>query len=453
VLLGDDGRKLSKRLGNYPDPDEVFSTWGADAMRWALLSSTVLRGGDTSVERSAFTEAVRRAIHPLWNTWYFLSLYGRVDGIRGRTRTDARGVLDRYLLAKAQVLVTSVTDRLDAYDPAGACAAIAAFLDALTNWYVRRSRDRFWRPVGAEEAPGTDDGGSSAPATAGGDTATAPSDADGRAAASRDKLDAHDTLATVLEVLCRVAAPLLPLVTEAVWRGLTGKRSVHLTDWPTPTELPADPGLVADMDRARDVCSAAHSIRKAAGRRARLPLASLTVSAPWAERLAPYVDLIADEVNVKAVHLSPEVDRHADRVLVVNPGAIGPRLGPDTQKVLAGARNGQWEERDGEVVVGGEWALRPGDFEIRLRSRDDDQARALPGNDGVVALDLTVSPALAAEGRARDVVREVQQARRAAGLHVTDRIALTLEVGGGGQSDLARAIDADQVVVRLQRGA
>ncbi len=419
IVLGDDGRKMSKHLGNYPDPAGVLETRGADAMRWAFLSSPVLRGGNIVVEESAFTEAARQAILPIWNTWYFLSLYGRVDGIRGHRRTDATGVLDRYILGKASALVSEVGERMDAYDLPGACSAIASFLDALTNWYVRRSRDRFWQPVAHE-------GG-----TAG----------HGRAAASQDKLDAYDTLATVLEVLCQVAAPLLPLVTEAVWRGLTGGRSVHLTDWPDPSSLPADPDLVADMDRVREVCSAAHSIRKAAGRRARLPLPSLTVSAPWAGRLRPYADLIADEVNVKDVRLSPDVDRDASLVLSVNPAVVGPRLGAGTQQVLAAARKGDWE-RSGEdgVVVGGKFHLSPGEFELRLRPRDERSCRALPAQDGVVTLDLTVTPELEAEGRARDLVREVQQARREAGLHVADRIHLTLEVPGGPDGDIGQAV-------------
>ncbi|MGH9061354.1 MAG: class I tRNA ligase family protein, partial [Acidimicrobiales bacterium] len=116
IVLGDDGRKMSKHLGNFPDPEDVFRTEGADAMRWALLSSTLLRGGDLAVERPIFAEAVRQAVNPIWNSWYFLSLYGRADGIRGRRRTDAAGVLDRYLLAKASALVTAVTARMDAYD-------------------------------------------------------------------------------------------------------------------------------------------------------------------------------------------------------------------------------------------------------------------------------------------------------------------------------------------------
>jgi isoleucyl-tRNA synthetase len=414
IVLGDDGRKMSKHLGNFPDIDEVFDMEGADAMRWALLSSSLLRGGDLIVERPMFAAAVKEAILPLWNTWYFLTLYGDVDGIRGRWRGDASGVLDRYILAKAALLVDSVTERLDAYDPAGACSAIASFLDALTNWYVRRSRDRFWRPVSVRDT---------------------------------DKVDAYDTLTTVLEVLCRVAAPLLPLVSEAIWKGLTGERSVHLCDFPNSSCLPADPELVADMDQVREICSAAHSIRKAAHRRTRLPLSTLTVAAPWAARLTPFVNLIAEETNVKRVVLTEEVGGLADLVLVVVPAAVGPRLGPETQDVIRAAKRGEWSVGWGgsvgsvvSVVVAGRWVLEEGEFELDLRPRDSKACRALPGNDAVVSLELTTTPKLEAEGLARDVVRKVAEARRAAALHISDRIELVLELAGGHESAVGAAV-------------
>ncbi len=398
VVLGHDGRKMAKRLGNYPEANEVFATYGADAMRWFLISSAVLRGQDQMVDHKGFSDAVRQVINPIWNAWYFLTLYANTDGIRGRWRTDATGVLDRYALAKTSALVEDVTSRMDADDLPGACAAVTGYLDALTNWYIRRSRDRFWKPVGDD--PETD----------------------------RDKRDAYDTLATVLRVLCQVAAPLLPLVTEAVFRGLTGERSVHLTDWPAGDALPADPALVADMDLVREVASAGHSVRKANDRRTRLPLASLTVAAPDARRLEPFVGLIADEVNVQDVRLTENVDEAGELILAVDPSVVGPRLGADTQKVLAAARQGNWARlSEDEVEVAGV-TLGPGEFAVRLRPRDEVASRSLPGNRGVVTLDLEVTRALARLGLARDVIRTVQIARRDAGLHLADHIRLVLDL-------------------------
>ncbi len=437
VVLGDDGRKASKRLGNYPDPDEVFDTLGADAMRWALLSSSVLRGQDLVFERRSVVEAVRAVLSPVWNTWHFLSLYANADRTRGTWRTDATGVLDRYILAKTAVLVDQVTARLDAYDLAGACWCVTTWLDALTNWYVRRSRDRFWRSWSGGAVPAEV---ASAP-VAGRDPATA-----GPTPEDSDKRDAYDTLATVLEVACRVAAPLAPLVTEAVYTGLTGRRSVHLTDWPAVGELPGDRDLVATMDRVREVCSAAHSIRKSAGQPVRHPLAALTVAAPWAATLEPFASLVADEVNVKAVHLTDQVEQAGQLVLRVRPAVVGPRLGGDTQKVLAAARQGSWVTlADGTAEVGGT-LLGPGEFELSLRPVDTKAGRTLAGNDAVVTLDLAVTTELVAEGLARDVVRQVQQARREAGLVVTDRIHLALDL----PAEAATAVEAHRDWVMAQ---
>ncbi|MBQ1070816.1 DUF5915 domain-containing protein, partial [Micromonospora sp. D75] len=267
----------------------------------------------------------------------------------------------------------------------GACATVRSYLDALTNWYVRRSRDRFWA----------------------GDA------------------DAFDTLSTVLETLCRVVAPLAPLTAEEIWRGLTGERSVHLTDWPRADEFPADHELVSTMDNVRAVASAALSLRKAKGLRVRLPLAKLTVASPVAAQLRPFADLVADEVNVKEVVLSDEVSAYCQQVLTVVPRALGPRVGKAVQQVIKAVKAGEWELRDGAPVAAGV-TLAEGEYELRLVAADAEHSAPLPGGEGVVVLDTEVTPELAAEGLARDVVRVVQQARRDADLDVSDRITVAV---------------------------
>jgi isoleucyl-tRNA synthetase len=385
IVLGDDGQKMSKSRKNYPDVNEVFSRDGSDAMRWFLMASPILRGGDLVVTERGIRDAVRQAVLPLWNTWYFLALYANAEGVEGTWRTDSTHVLDRYVLAKTQTLVADTRAALDVYDLSGACAGVRDFLEALTNWYVRRSRDRFW---------------------------------------SGDQ-DAIDTLHTVLEVVSRVVAPLLPLTAEAVWRGLTGSRSVHLADWPADDLLPADPTLVTAMDRVRQVCSAALALRKANKLRVRLPLASLVVAAPDAESLAPFRDLIADEVNVKAVTLTDDVSAHGHFELVVNARACGPRLGGDTQKVIRAVKAGEWTT-SGDTVVAAGIELLPGEFQRRLVATDTGATAELPASSGLVVLDTETTTELEAEGMARDLVRVVQQARRDAGLDVADRITVTV---------------------------
>jgi len=387
IVLGDDGQKMSKSLRNYPDPMVVFDTYGADAMRWYLLSSAILRGSDFSVTEAGIRETVRQVLLPMWNSWYFLSLYANAEGVSGTFRTDSTNILDRYILAKSAQMVERVTDDLDAYDLFSACSGVRDFLDVLTNWYIRRSRDRFWE----------------------GDQ------------------DAIDTLHTVLEILCRVSAPMLPLLSDTIYSGLTGDRSVHLTDWPTTADLPNDVELVRAMDRVREVCSVALSIRKAHSRRVRLPLSELVVSHPDSSELASFIDIIADEVNVKKVTLATEISGAASAVLQVLPGALGPRLGGRTQDVIKAVKAGNWRQ-DGEQVFAGDIELFAGEYNLKMVAAEGTASSALGDGLGMVALDIEITPELAAEGTARDLIRLVQQARREADLEVSDRIELTLGV-------------------------
>jgi isoleucyl-tRNA synthetase len=387
IVLGDDGMKMSKSRKNYPDVNEVFERDGSDAMRWFLMASPILRGGDLIVTERGIREGVRHALLPLWNAYYFLTLYANAEGVDGKTRTDSQHVLDRYALAKTHELVTDVEGQMDRYDVAGACQTVRDFLEALTNWYVRRSRDRFW---------------------------------------SGDR-DAIDTLHTVLEVTCRVVAPLLPLASETIWRGLTGGKSVHLTDWPLVDELPNDAVLVAEMDRVRQVCSAALALRKTNDLRVRLPLQRLTVAAKDGEGLASYAAIIKDEVNVKDLLLTDDVASHGKFEVAVNAKAAGPRLGKDVQAVIKAVKAGEFTmSPEGRIVAAGH-ELLDAEYTRKLVPREGGAAAELPMSSGLVLLDTTVTPELAAEGVARDLVRAVQQARKDAGLDVSDRIALTID--------------------------
>lgn len=409
IVLGSDGQKMSKSLRNYPDVREVFNRDGADAMRWFLMSSPILRGGNLVVTEQGIRDGVRQVLIPLWNSWYFFSLYANAanggKGYEAKWSTGSTDVLDRYLLAKLREYVETAQSQLDVYDIAGACDSTRSFLDVLTNWYIRRSRDRFWD-------------------TAGADTAVSRA--------------AFDTLYTALEVVCRVAAPLLPLTTEEIWRGLTGGRSVHLTDWPDASDLPADHGLVAAMDKARDICSTASSLRKAKSLRVRLPLNDLTVVTDHAASLREFGAIVADEVNVRTLTLrdvseASEADFGVSQRLTVNARAAGPRLGRDVQQAIKGSKSGDWSVAgDGTVTAGG-LALQEGEYTLETVVDDSvaggARATAMLPSGGFVVLDTEVTPELAQEGLARDIVRAVQQARRDAGLDVSDRISLTVTGG------------------------
>ena len=408
VVLDWEGRKLSKKLRNYPDPEEVMDQIGSDPLRWYLMSSPILRGGDLKIaqDASGMADVVRLVINPIWNAYSFFCRYANVDGYRAVERSDATGQLDRYILAKTAALVGRVTEQMDTYDIAGACHEIVAFIDALNNWYIRRSRDRFWAPGSAAE--GT---------------------------LSADKRDAYDTLFTVLTTLLRMAAPLLPMLTEEMYRGLTDGESVHLTDWPAADSLPSDDILVEAMDRVRAICSAALGLREDARLRTRLPLASLTVAGAGSADLGELGDLIADEVNVKSVAFTEDASAFGSWMLKPNAKLLGPVLGKDVQVVIKAAKSGEWTDLgDGTVSVGGH-VLSAEQFEIALQPTEGRSAAAARMADPeggiidlglVVSIDTEVTAELEAEGLARDVIRQVQQARKDHDLNVIDRIALTV---------------------------
>ncbi|WP_017794239.1 isoleucine--tRNA ligase [Leucobacter salsicius] len=400
IVLGSDGNKMSKSLQNYPDVNEVFNRDGSDAMRWFLMASPVVRGGNLVVTEEGIREGVRQFILPLWSTWYFFSLYANADGLTAERRTDSTDPLDRYILAKTGQLVREVGDHLEGLDTTSAAEALRNYAEVLTNWFVRRSRDRFWEGVHGENGKATNQ-------------------------------QAFDTLFTVLETVARVAAPMAPLVTEELWRGLTGGRSVHLTEWPDAGEFPVDDELVAAMDEVRQITSQALALRKARKLRVRLPLAELTVVTQRPAALEPFAGILREELNVKQVTLMQQTEQSAAehgivQQLAVNARAAGPRLGKQVQQAIKAAKSGDWSETNG-VVTAGDIDLEPHEYELTLRAGDDgDTALTLIAGGGFVLLDTEMTPELEAEGIARDAIRAVQEARKNAGLDVSDRIVLAL---------------------------
>jgi isoleucyl-tRNA synthetase len=390
IVLGNDGQKMSKSLRNYPDVNEVFDRDGSDAMRWFLLSSTILRGGNLSVTEQGIREGVRQALLPLWNSYYFFTLYANAANYVASPSHSSTQLLDRYILSKTADLIRDLEADLDLFDSYNASAKVRDFAEILTNWYIRRSRDRFWEG---------------------------------------DK-DAFDTLYTVLEAVLRAVAPLLPLTAEEMWRGLTGGRSVHLESWPDAGEFPSDSDLVSDMDTIREAASVGQALRKSAGLRVRLPLSSLTIASN-SQGLAQYADLIADELNVKGVEVVAASEEIAQRFgisksLTINARALGPRVGGDVQRIIREAKAGNWV-LEGETVLVDGTSLVEGEYELTMTAASDNpDAKVGITSFGFVLLDTKVTEELEREGIARDAIRHIQQARKDAGLDVSDRIALQL---------------------------
>ncbi len=410
IVLGDDGRKMSKSLRNYPDVNGVFDTYGSDAMRWFLMSSPVVRGGNLMVTDAGIRDTVRQVLLPIWNAYYFFTLYaGAAKGGAGYEAheldlADASVVaglpeMDRYLLAHTRGLANDVRAALDCYDIAKSCELVRDYLDVLTNWYVRTQRQRFWDEDAA----------------------------------------AFDTLYTALVRLMETAAPLLPLLAEEIWKGLTGGESVHLVDFPTLPDTVADDALVAAMDEAREVVSTAHALRKVNQLRVRQPLADMSVVSEQAAALAPFGALVASEVNVKEVRfLTPdESGLTANTELALNPRAFEPSIRKLTSALFKAQKAGEWSvSEDGAscefpgVLVDGAPVVLTGDQFSVSTSVDavEGQVADVMANGTVVVLDTALTPELEAEGYARDVVRAVQDERKNADLHISDRIALALGV-------------------------
>ena len=419
IVLGSDGRKVSKRLKNYPDPLEMFDEFGSDAMRWLLQSSPILRGLDLIVDRDAFANATRSAILPLWNSYYFFTLYANSDKIEAKHVTDSDNILDRYMLAKTRHYIEDTSKALDEIDLFLASSFFESHLDVLTNWFIRRSRERFWRHEH-----------------------------------DADKTNAYNTLFTVLDLTCRAVAPLLPLVSENIWRGLHAPQvssndtlSVHLETWPLEDAqlLPEDQELIDAMDLVREVCSNALAIRRAANLRTRLPLNEIIVSGPRALLVERFADIIKDEINVKNIRIESDASAYGKQKLNLVPAVMAPRHGADAPKVFAGYKKGDWTLVDDVMTVGG-ITLAEDEYVLVLEPLDSNSARALDDRETIVTLDMNVTPELAREGLARDIIRAIQEARKGIDLNITDRICATVT----GNVNVQQAIDVHAEMIATE---
>lgn len=402
LLMAEGGVKLSKKLKNYPDPYVVLDTMGSDALRWFLISSPAVKAGNAMVDQEGkeVAKAARKAVMPFWNAYYFFCLYANAEGIKAEKITTSGDILDRYILAKLKALTEQVKENLTAYDMAIACNACAEFLDILNNWYIRRSRVRFW--------DGTDG-------------------------------QAFNTLYTVLITLAQVMAPLMPMMSEYVYRGLTGAESVHLTDYPNVADLQDESELIAQMDLVRQISSTAKSIREEHHLRNRLPLRSMTIAGKQVGMLDSFTEVLKDEVNVKDIRLTTEIDTVADTFLYLKTPLIGKRLGRFMGAIMAASKQNQWAvQPDGTLAIAGQ-TLLPEEFELRLVLKEGLAGQALPDNTAVVQLDTTVDVTLEREGIARDFVRMIQARRKEKNLNISDRITL----GYTTESELVRAAIAE----------
>lgn len=380
MVVDENKKKFSKSLKNFVNPEAQIEQFGADSIRLFILGSNFMKAEPVPVDKEGkvFSETAKTILTPLWNAYHFFTLYANAGGITAGPGVSDNA-LDKYIVAELNELIQTTDRALAEYKPDSAIKEFVRFLDILNNWYIRRSRARFWDE---EQA-------------------------------------AFDTLHTVLTTLTRVMAPFAPFVTEYIYRNLTGGESVHLTDF--PTAMPYDEKIVADMRRVQMVVSAGKQLREQYKLRNRLPLNKLTVAGA---NMPQYADIIKEELNVKSVEFADSVDGVADKFVYLITPRIGARLGGALKEIIPAVKRGDYTVA-GDTLVAAGHTLNADEFESRLTVKPGVAGAALPDNTAVVVLDTEINSELVAEGLANDALRFIQDTRKAANLDVSDRIRLT----------------------------
>jgi isoleucyl-tRNA synthetase len=394
VLLGSDGRKMSKRLKNYPDPLDVVAEHGSDALRIALLSSPVVRGIDIRFNEDTVRDAARRFVIPLWNAFHYLTSYAALDAFEPCGRLEALSPLDRYLLHETEHLRLSVETAMDRYDFGAAYDAIETFIETLSGWYLRLSRSKAW--------------------------SSETSDA---------KVSCYEVLHLSLETTARVVAPFMPFVADTLYQSLGSQHSVHLADWPAARPEWTDEGLAREMTAVRAIVRLARSIRERSRIKHRHPLPAMYVGGVDVSVLAAHADLLKQEVNVKHVDVLSDPDRYVARTVRLNTPALGKRLKQRIQALQAAVAAGDYViNPDGSLGAAGV-AVHPGEYSYQMTVVDRGAAVAAEGSV-VVLLDTTRDERLRLEGDARDLNRVIQDLRKRARLRYSDRILLSISGAG-----------------------
>ena len=412
VILGDGAQKMSKRLKNYPNPNDMFKEVGADAMRWNMISSPVMKGQEMIIDKEGkvFRDVVRFAIKPFWNAYNFFIMYANADGIKADLDLSSSNIMDRYIISRSVQMTKKVMKFMDGYDTVSATKEIESFFEVLNNWYIRRSRDRFWKRE-----------------------------------KDLDKKQAYNTLYAVLITTCKTIAPLMPFISDEIYQGLTQGDSVHLESYPT-VEYEVDYSLIDSMERIRDACNSALYLRNELGIKVRQPLAEVTMvgigGLASSEQLASQEmrDLVLEEVNVKSWKSLDSLDlsKYADYRVKINFATVGKRFPSRVKDIISANKAGDWSLRSSEagentiLEIAGEKLIND-EFSVTLAPKEEYKNTVAPlsSNDAIVILDSEITKELYQEGIARDLVRYIQQNRKDRDFNITDRINIILSVKQG----------------------
>ena len=405
IVLAADGSKMSKRLKNYPDPSIVVQKYGADAIRLFLMHSPAVKADDLRFSEPGVELILRQIMIPLWNAYSFFILYARLYGWKPHIEHHRpEATIDQWILSFLQKLVHDVGNGLNNYELSEAVEPFIGFVDQLTNWYIRRSRRRFW-----EDKP------------------------------SKDRDEAFATLYQVLITLAKVAAPIVPFITEEIYRNLrtaNEPESVHLERFPMPHAYLRNENLEAEMAAVQTTVSLGHALRKEHKLKVRQPLKAAFIASSDEKTLEFLKDqqhLIADELNVKEIHLSSKEEEFVHLKAKANFRVLGKKVGK-LMKAAQKAIEDMGQEKleillEGQsvklTIEGEQIELTPEDVQVEREVREG----LVAANEGLItiALDTQLSPALIEEGLAREIVNKINTMRRDAGFEVSDRIHIRME--------------------------
>lgn len=396
ILLAADGEKLSKRKKNYPDPNELFESKGVDAVRMFLYMSTTPLAEDARFSEMHVEEVVKKFSLTLWNTYSFFVTYANIDGWTPEKMVDdfePKNKLDQWLLSELHQLIQVVTEEMDNYNLSKASRPLAEFVDSLSNWYIRRSRRRFWK---------------------------SENDA--------DKDGAYQTLHMVLTELCKLMAPFMPFLSDAIYKNLTNDESVHLADWPKAVEAYIQPELNREHQLIRQIVTLGHGVRDQANIKVRQPLAKVQLGLPANvdhAMIEAQKDVILEELNVKDLEILKDAGEFVQQVVMPNARVLGPKYGKEVQQIIQMAKAGEFEVLDSGAVKIGDYELSGEEVEVGFHGKEGFDVASAGGVS--VVLDTVVTDELKQEGHAREIVRRIQDLRKEADYKVDDRIYIFVE--------------------------
>ncbi|MEK7146562.1 MAG: class I tRNA ligase family protein, partial [Patescibacteria group bacterium] len=397
ILLAEDGEKLSKRKKNYPDPKILFEEKGVDSMRMFLYSSTATLGEDVRFSERFVDEVVKKFTLTLWNTYSFFVTYAKIDGFKPKDKyPNSSHPLDQWVISRLHTLIKEVTEQMDEYNLSRGTRPIFNFVDDLSNWYVRRSRRRFWKSENDE-----------------------------------DKNHAYQTLYTVLVELSKLLAPFMPFMADEIYRNLTERESVHLEDWPKHREELIDEDLNEEVALARQIVNLGHALRAKKKIKVRQPLQKVRLALPQhfsEEKLFAQKDVILEELNVKELELVANPKEIAESRVELNARALGPKYGAKVQELIKAAREGKFEMKESGEVSWNDVILEANEYNMIYVGREGEDVGS--ENGLVLALDTTISPELIQEGLMREVIRLIQDLRKEAGYEVSDHIQVFIKTDG-----------------------